>query len=228
MIQITEIEFDAICQGLAGAHMLIQRIHPVLKQRHVALDKEQRELLKTAPAATYNAFTLIRTIADREQSRQRNIQNTPMLMLSDLDTKLMRSELENVSALVMPDLEYQMQCALRELPGLDVISCDSNQQDQATAARMAIAWAAGRRYGILQACAIFSNTIDEFREGTELSFETALNQGLTLPGIETEPGAGPQLVGHDDNPSEQTLDDLDRVKDLAEKCAATPHLQKPN
>jgi len=228
MIQISEIEFDAICQGLAGAHMLIQRIHPVLNQRHVALDKEQRELLKTAPAATSNAFTLIRTIAGREQSRQRNIQNTPMLMLSDLDTKLMRSELENVSALEMPDLTNEMNCAIDELPMLAEIALGGFSNDQGAAKLMAIAWGAGRRYGILQACAIFSNTIDEFREGTELSFETALNQGLTLPGIETEPGAGPQLVRHDYNPSQQTLDELDRVKDLAEKCAATPHLPKPN
>lgn len=183
MIAITPEEFDVLCQGLAGAHLFAQSICPVLKQRQTALNKEQRELVNTAPRAISDAFALIRALNDRQQGEAQSPANTPTLDLVDIDILLFRAELEHVSALLLPDLDHEMTCCIEELHLATNLTADGDQAEDKTPRLMAIAWEAGRRYGLLTANSIVECTVTEFSNGTRLALDTALNSALSLPGL---------------------------------------------
>lgn len=89
------------------------------------------------------------------------------IKLQDIDTEAMRGELENVSALVLPDLVYQMVCALGELPIYHELITAEPLTTHRAAMLMAWTFEAGRRYGLQQALAIIDTTTTEFKTGTD-------------------------------------------------------------
>ena len=181
MIRITAPDFNTIREAIAGAHIYLQAFNPLIKQRRIPIDKAQRSLVDQVPPCVQNAFGIVAQITQREHMDPEGVAPIGTVTLSEIDTKTMRNELENISALVMPDVVYELQCAISELPGLAVIF-ESADDDRRRAARVAaIAWEAGRRYGIMQSIAIFENTSTDYAQATTQIFENALNSTLELP-----------------------------------------------
>ena len=112
MIGFTPAEFNQVREAIAAAHLFLQSVGPVLKQRHTALNKDQRNLLQFAPEAVAQGFNTIALITHRENRDPNAIEEESPTKLTDIDTVAMRDELENVSALILPDIVYQMVCAL--------------------------------------------------------------------------------------------------------------------
>ena len=181
MIGLTVIEFNVLREAVAGSHLLIQATAEVLKQRRVALSREQRNLLDVVPACVAEAYETVAAVTRREQGKSYNDEEAPTVQLTDFDTLTFRNELENVSALNMPDLQYEMSVALTELPGLATHWESGGDGRKITAAIMAITWEAGRRYGIIQAGAVFDSTSNDYIEGTHKVFESTLDSTLELP-----------------------------------------------
>jgi hypothetical protein len=148
--------------------------------------------------------------------------------LTDIDTVAMRDELENVSALVLPDLVYQMVCALGELPMFHDTITSEPLTTHRTAMLMAWSWEGGRRYGLQQSLAILDTTTTEFKTGTEAVLTAALNSALDLPSPEAEHKPG-EVVPIDGAPSAADLDAISEEQDAADKTSgASIHAVKPN
>ena len=203
MIGFTPAEFNQVRESIAAAHLFMQALGPVLKQRHTALNKDQRNLLQFAPEAVAQGFNTIALITHRENRDPDAVDARPVTRLQDIDTEAMRDELENVSALVLPDLVYQMVCALGELPMFhDTITSEPLTTHRA-AMLMAWSWEGGRRYGLQQSLAILDTTTTEFKTGTEAVLTAALNSALDLPSpelpfkpsSESPDGAAPSIIG---------------------------------
>ena len=83
---------------------------------------------------------------------------------------------------MLPDLLYQMVCALGELPMYhNLMTSEPLGHAPRGSTLMAWTWEAGRRYGIQQALAIADGTIDEFKANTGAVLCAALNGTLDLP-----------------------------------------------
>jgi len=82
---------------------------------------------------------------------------------------------------VLPDLVYEMVCALGELPMFHETLTAEPMTTHRTATLMAWCWEGGRRYGLQQALAIFDNTNTDFKAGTDAAMLAALNATLDLP-----------------------------------------------
>ena len=189
MITFTPHEFNQVRDAVAASHLFMQAICPLVKQRQIALNKDQRNLLEFAPSLTAAAFTTLATVTHRN-NRDPDAEDTrPVSQPTDIDTRAMYDELENVSALVLPDLVFLMLCALAELPMYDKTLRDSSADSVQVAPLMAWAWEAGRRYALNQALAIFDSTANEYKDGTEAILTTLLNSTLDL----SSPGATPGL-----------------------------------
>lgn len=181
MINFTPDEFSGVREGISAAHLFVQALAPVLRQRHTALNKDQRNLLEAAPEMVANAFRTVAAVTHRENRDPEAVDARPATKLHEIDTVAMRDELENVSALVMPDLTHEMVCALNELPMFNnLVSVD---KVTILRAAMLMAWSfeAGRRYGLQQALAIIETTTDEYKAATLGILATALNAPLDLP-----------------------------------------------
>ena len=203
MIGFTPAEFNQVREAIAAAHLFMQAICPVLKQRHTALNKDQRNLLQFAPEAVAQAFNAIALITHRENRDPDAVDERPAIKLQDIDTEAMRDELENVSALILPDLVYQMVCALGELPMYHELITAEPLTTHRAAKLMAWSWEGGRRYGLQQALAIIDTTTTEFKTGTDAVLTAALNATLDLPNpelpfkpsSESPDGAAPSTIG---------------------------------
>lgn len=228
MIGFTPAEFNQVRESIAAAHLFMQALGPVLKQRHTALNKDQRNLLQFAPEAVAQGFNTIALITHRENRDPDAVDARPVTRLQDIDTEAMRDELENVSALVLPDLVYQMVCALGELPMFhDTITSEPLTTHRA-AMLMAWSWEGGRRYGLQQSLAILDTTTTEFKTGTEAVLTAALNSALDLPSPEAEHKPG-EVVPIDGAPSAADLDAINEEQDAADKTSgASIHAVKPN
>jgi hypothetical protein len=228
MIGFTPAEFNQVRESIAAAHLFMQALGPVLKQRHTALNKDQRNLLQFAPEAVAQGFNTIALITHRENRDPDAVDARPVTRLQDIDTEAMRDELENVSALVLPDLVYQMVCALGELPMFhDTITSEPLTTHRA-AMLMAWSWEGGRRYGLQQSLAILDTTTTEFKTGTEAVLTAALNSALDLPSPEAEHKPG-EVVPIDGAPSAADLDAISEEQDAADKTSgASIHAVKPN
>jgi len=228
MIGFTPAEFNQVRESIAAAHLFMQALGPVLKQRHTALNKDQRNLLQFAPEAVAQGFNTIALITHRENRDPDAVDARPVTRLQDIDTEAMRDELENVSALVLPDLVYQMLCALGELPMFhDTITSEPLTTHRA-AMLMAWSWEGGRRYGLQQSLAILDTTTTEFKTGTEAVLTAALNGTLDLPSPEAEHKPG-EVVPIDGAPSAADLDAISEEQDAADKTSgASIHAVKPN
>ena len=215
MIQFTPDEFQKVREAIASAHLLIQAVAPLLKQRHTYLNRDQRNLLTYSESAVPAAFNIIAAITHRENRDPESEAAAPPNKLADIDVRAMRDELENVSALVLPDLLYQMVCALGELPMYHNLITSEPLTTHRAAQLMAWTWEAGRRYGIQQALAIADGTIDEFKANTGAVLTAALNATLDLPSpelpskpsSESPDGAAPSTIGANDE--ERTTEETD-------------------
>jgi hypothetical protein len=213
MIGFTPAEFNQVREAIAAAHLFMQSVGPVLKQRHTALNKDQRNLLQFAPEAVAEGFNAIAKITYRENRDPNAQEEESPTKLTDIDTVAMRDELENVSALVLPDIVYQMVCALGELPMYHETLTAEPITANSVARLMAWTWEGGRRYGVQQAMAILDSTTTEFKSGVDAVLTAALNGTLDLPSPEPESGANKVI------PFEYpSAEDLDRV--AAEQAAA--------
>lgn len=184
MVTMTASEFHKLREGIAGAHMLNQSVLPLLKQRRTDLDKSQRSLMTAVPPAVAEAFVLVSRLTQEANKTKDTPGQRITRNLKDIDIKVMREELENVSALALPDLEYEMQTAIREFPALDQEWLKQGAPIESHAAFMAWAWEAGRRYGLLQAIAVTDNTIADFKAGTSMALAICLDETLELPSPE--------------------------------------------
>jgi hypothetical protein len=148
-------------------------------------------------------FNTIALITHRENRDPDAVDARPAIKLQDIDTEAMRDELENVSALVLPDLVYQMVCALGELPMYHELITTEPLTTHRAAMLMAWTFEAGRRYGLQQALAIIDTTTTEFKTGTDAVLTAALNATLDLPSpelpfkpnSESPDGAAPSTIG---------------------------------
>ena len=203
MIQFTPDEFQKVREAIASAHLLIQAVAPLLKQRHTYLNRDQRNLLTYSESAVPAAFNIIAAITHRENRDPDAVDARPAIKLQDIDTEAMRDELENVSALVLPDLVNHMVCALGEQPMYHELITTEPQTTHRAAMLMAWTFEAGRRYGLQQALAIIDTTTTEFKTGTDAVLTAALNATLDLPSpelpfkpsSESPDGAAPSTIG---------------------------------
>jgi hypothetical protein len=184
MIGFTPAEFNQVREAIAAAHLYCQAISPLLKARHTMMNKDQRQLAQFAPQAVAEGFNTIALITHRENRDPDAVDARPAIKLQDIDTEAMRDELENVSALVLPDLVYQMVCALGELPMYHELITAEPLTTHRAAMLMAWTFEAGRRYGLQQALAIIDTTTTEFKTGTDAVLTAALNATLDLPSPE--------------------------------------------
>ncbi len=184
MINFTPEEFTNMRDGISIAHLFIQALGPVLRQRRTLLNKEQRNLLHAAPEIVANAFRAAATVTHRENRDPDAIYARPATKLHEIDSVAMRDELENVSALMLPDLVYHMVCALGELPMYHELITAEPLTTYRAAMLMAWTFEAGRRYGLQQALAIVEATTDEYKDATLGILTTALNAPLDLPAPE--------------------------------------------
>ena len=184
MIGFTPAEFNQVREAIAAAHLYCQAISPLLKARHTMMNKDQRQLAQFAPQAVAEGFNTIALITHRENRDPDAVDARPAIKLQDIDTEAMRDELENVSALVLPDLVYQMVCALGELPMYHELITAEQVTTHRAAMLMAWTFEAGRRYGLQQALAILDTTTTEFKTGTDAVLTAALNATLDLPSPE--------------------------------------------
>ena len=189
MKQLTDQQFSAMREGLAGAHLLFQRLGPILKQRHVALDKDTRALMALVPQPLREAFAIasqLTTDADMEAMRAPKEKATP---LQDVDPRTFREELENTSALTLPDLVYEMRMALSELPMFNHTAEQYSLSYEGTAQLMAWTWEAGRRYAFIEAIAVFEATSNELHAAVMEALSNARDRNLELPAAEPIPDA---------------------------------------
>lgn len=203
MIGFTPAEFNQVREAIAAAHLYCQAVSPLLKARHTMMNKDQRQLAQFAPQAVAEGFNTIALITHRENRDPDAVDARPAIKLQDIDTEAMRDELENVSALVLPDLVYQMVCALGELPMYHELITAEPLTTHRAAMLMAWTFEAGRRYGLQQALAIIDTTTTEFKTGTDAVLTAALNATLDLPSpelpfkprSESPDGAAPSTIG---------------------------------
>jgi hypothetical protein len=221
MIGFTPAEFNQVREAIAAAHLYCQAISPLLKARHTALNKDQRNLLQFAPQAVAEGFNTIALITHRENRDPDAVDARPAIKLQDIDTEAMRDELENVSALVLPDLVYQMVCALGELPMYHELITTEPLTTHRAAMLMAWTFEAGRRYGLQQALAIIDTTTTEFKTGTDAVLTAALNATLDLPSPELEHKPGEVIPF-----TYPSAEDLDRV--AADEAAANATTGEPS
>jgi len=247
MIRFTPAEFNQVREAIAAAYLYCQAISPLLKARHTMMNKDQRQLAQFAPQAVAEGFNTIALITHRENRDPDAVDARPAIKLQDIDTEAMRDELENVSALVLPDLVYQMVCALGELPMYHELITAEPLTTHRAAMLMAWTFEAGRRYGLQQALAIIDTTTTEFKTGTDAVLTAALNATLDLPSPELpftpssespdeerSPGAAgesgqhprAEIIPFEYPTAAQAIADLERVKELSQE-QAKKHSKKP-
>jgi hypothetical protein len=195
MIKFTPAEFNQVREAVSAAHMFNQFFIPLMKQHHIVLNKDQRNLLQFAPAEVALAFNTLALITHRVNRDTGSPDAITATKLTEIDTVAMRDELENVSALVLPDLDYQMNCAISELPMYSEIFMSTGMEVERTSKLMAWAWEGGRRYGLQQAIAIHECANKEYKDGVDAVLESALNATLDLPSTEPASGDGADAPG---------------------------------
>ena len=185
MIQFTPDEFAKVREAIAAAHLFQQAVCPLLKQRHTALNRDQRNIMNAVQAEVPEAFAIVARITHREHRDPDTLESQPPTKLTDIDRASFRDELENVSALALPDLVYEMVTALGELPMYHHTLTSEPFSATHAATLMAWTWESGRRYGIQQALAIIECTTREFANGTTAALTQVLDSALDLPAAPT-------------------------------------------
>ena len=228
MIELTQEQFYQVRAAVAGAHLLIQAVKPLLKQRQVALNMDERNLLEIVPNAVGVAFHIISEVTQRETTSPLLRGEKPTANVGDIDEKIMRNELENVSALVFPDTETLMQKALTDLPMFAEEAIGITSGLDSMARLLSWAWEAGRRYGVLQAIAVCDSTVADFASGTITALDAVLNATMELPPPELP--FQPAAESNREYPSAETAENGDaRSMGATEETPVfTTHCKRPN
>lgn len=184
MIDFTPAEFHQVREAVALAHVLIQSLAPTLKERHTYLNREQRQLVKAAPETFSRAFNLIAKITHRTNRDPEQLEAAAPTKLSEIDVTAMRDELENVSALQLPDLLNEMKATLAELPMFNDLVESSPLTSNHVAQLMAWTWEAGRRYGVQQGMVVIESSMNDYIVSLNAILDAALNGTLDLPSVE--------------------------------------------
>ncbi len=206
MITLTKEQFNLLREAISGAHLTQQSLYPLLKERHVALDKKQRQLLEAVPPTVDGAFELVVALTAKQNASPGGPDELPTIRINDIDVAIFRAELENIAALNSPDLDRLMIDAIMDTTSLNDIVCTTELRHVAAARIGAIAWEAGRRYGVMQALAIITGCIDEYREATGTLLQQALDSTMELPPlqVESEPG---KVLPYDYKTAEEAASD---------------------
>jgi len=197
MKQLTEEQFHALREGIAGAHLLIQRVIPLMKARRTTLDSDTRKLTNEVPGAVADAFRVAAALSTDDEPLPPNRLPPNLERMTDVDWKLFRLELENVSALVLPDLIYECGCACTELPMYREATKGSEMADSPIPRVMSWAWEAGRRYAYVESLAVLHTAIDEFNDTLTRVYETSRDRNLEVENVATlglDEATGPQRV----------------------------------
>lgn len=228
MIELTQEQFYQVREAVAGAHLLIQAVKPLLKQRQVALNKDQRNLMDIVPNTVGVAFRILSEVTQRENTSPLLRGEKPTANVGDIDTKVFLTEIENVSALYFPDLEDLMLKALEQLPLLNEGLSSSMAEGECAAKEMAWAWEAGRRYGVKQSIAVCDSTVADFASGTITALEAVLNTTMELPPLELP--LQPAAESNREYPSAETAENGDaRSMGATEETPVfTTHCKRPN
>lgn len=208
MIQFTPDEFNKTREGVAAAHLFCQKFTPIIKQRRIGLNRDERNLLTMGPEAIAVAFNTMAAITHRENRDLCHNAHQPTTEICDIDTAIMQEELANVSALNLPDIEAQVITAIKALPAYDDIRISADLDSKGMAKIMAWAWEAGRRYGILTAIAIVEGANKEYVDGTVNVLNFTLDAALQLPSPETA-AAPARLTIHEVHPASKPLAAID-------------------
>ena len=192
IITMTRGQFYVLREGIAGAHLLTQRVLPFLRQRRAKLDKDTMHLANVAPEPIRLAFQLSAQISTEQDGNPPDFSTRVPEPLQDIDVKTMRNELENVSACNLPDIEYEMACALEELPMLNHELMTVSASPAQVKRLAAWSWEAGRRYGMIEALSVFDLVSAEFTEGTRGILERARDRSLDLT-LAPNPSDAPPL-----------------------------------
>jgi hypothetical protein len=186
--------FAAIREGLAAATRLALWAIPLLTGARVALNKETRKCINAATAPILGAFDVALSIHARLNETPPDFTQRVPEPLQEIDIDTMRGELENVSALINPDLIVEMRSALTELP-IYASQCLAHNFTAAEAAPIvAWAWEAGRRYGMIESISIFDSLTQEFSTASTEILLDARDRNLDISTGETpiaEPGPPP-------------------------------------
>ena len=184
MVNLPETTATILCNALELSARLFAKLLPLLKQRHTALTKETRALIAAWPSTIDPAAKIAGEILGALDIQAAQRPETTPSPTPDIDPLLMRNELENVTALVLPDLDHEMQCLLGELPALHDAMTNPDTPPHPVARIAAWSWEAGRRYGLIEAIALLNTNIEEFGNITNDMLETARDRNLDLPAPE--------------------------------------------
>jgi hypothetical protein len=228
MIGFTPAEFNQVREAIATAHLYCQAISPLLKARHTMMNKDQRQLAQFAPQAVAEGFNTIALITHRENRDPDTLESQSPTKLTDIDRASFRDELENVSALALPDLVYEMVTALGELPMYHHTLTTEPFSATHAATLMAWTWESGRRYGIQQALAIIECTTREFANGTTAALTQVLDSALDLPAAPTRDPIAANGDGTDRPGPTLVTDDARSTAEPFEYPDADAPTTKPN
>lgn len=178
MRQFTDEQFTTLREGISAAKLLIDRLLPALAARHAFLPQSAKWIVKTAPEPIKEAFNvLIDAITAGDRVPPTDDTPGPEQKV-EFDVKLIRNELENVCALVLPDLAYELQCALAELPGFAEHTRIKGTPCESEVKITTWAWEAGRRYGLMEAIAVCNGTFNAAHGFTTATLEATRDRRL--------------------------------------------------
>jgi hypothetical protein len=205
MIQLTEQEFATLREGMAAAKLLVDRLLPAIRAHRMALPKEAKWISGVATEPILTAFQLFIDAAAADDRKLTITDKPGPEQQVEFDIPMIRNELENVCALVLPDLQYEFACALAELPGLNSMSATPDKPDSREARLATTCWEAGRRYGLMEAIAVCNGTLSTARDFTQATLEATRDRSLEGdPPFDTgKDSASP--TADDDHPKKQLV-----------------------
>ena len=85
MIQFTPDEFAKVREAVAAAHLFQQAVCPLLKQRHTALNRDQRNIMNAVQSEVPEAFAIVARITHREHRDPDTLESQSPTKLTDID-----------------------------------------------------------------------------------------------------------------------------------------------
>lgn len=186
MTQIDDKKFDVLAEGIEAARVISFCLFPFLDEAKFRLPRQVIEILPSVERAVRRAYVIVKEAALTGVAEGRGEALGPNTQGGGIDSVLLRTELENISALTLPDLKYEMQVACEELPAWEYACHRENIAPPQIAEMLAWACEAGRRIGIAEATQILEHEFSDALETSlsRLTAELDRNLGLSmdLPG----------------------------------------------
>ena len=199
MYQITDEQFSILREGLAAGKLLIDKLLPELKAHRMVIPNTVRWIGTTAPAPLHEAYNELFDI-ERAHSAGVDVEEKPESNDKvDFDVKMIRNELENVCAIVIPDLFYEFAVMARELPTLSRYFFEHSIKTEDMGEPLTWAFETGRRYGLLEAIAVASGTYDTAKDFTVSQLETQRDKTLEQDFIITKNEDDPKTPFDDES-----------------------------